>query len=294
MYRIYKLVFLILTVVFCCNNSAFAQKRASIGLSYDVGVSTYFFVYDININNDIIGNNFIRSDGIGLVFTYTDNLVGVQIGAKRIPKGWVERFKNGVSHTFKMDCIEVPIMTHMRFSRLRKSGLILNYGLFVSKAFDHKITLDSIMPDPTLDTLYINYENPVFNEFDYGIKAGIGYEIEFGKHNLQLQLMYTQGMRDLFEPDRVKLYRSLSQTITASVIYKFSFYKKMNEKDLRKLAALALQKKQKKDKKQKAKSDRKQKKADKKEAKKIRKQERKEKKEKKEKNQEKTKNSEEK
>ncbi len=239
-----RFIFITFIIILFCNNIIFAQKRASLGLSYDIGASTYFFVSDININNDVISNSIIRTNGLGFVFTYTDDLMGVQIGAKRIPKGWVENFKNGASRTFKIDFLEVPIMTHMRFSRKRKSGLILNYGLFLAKALNHTITADSI-PDYTVDTSYIDYENPVLRKFDYGIKGGIGYEIELGKHNLQLQIMYAQGMRDLFEPDRVRLYRSLSQSLTASVIYKFSFYRKTEDNSRWEAPNLRLQEKQK-------------------------------------------------
>lgn len=220
--------FLVVFILFFVNITIYSQKRASIGLSFDAGVSTYFFVYDININDDIIKNSFIQTYGGGLVFTYIDKLMGVQLGLKYIPKGWTETFKNGATSKFEVNYLEMPILTHMRFWRKRKTGLILNFGLFVAKAIDTKISIQDT-PNPKQDTLYINYDKPEYTNYEYGLKGGVGYEVEIGRSSLQFQVMFTQGMQDFFEPDRLKLYKSLSQTITASLIYKFSFYRKVTE-----------------------------------------------------------------
>ncbi len=215
-----------LVLVICCISTiANSQKRASVGVSLDAGLSTYYFVYDININNDLIDNDFIQTYGGGLVFTYTENLIGVQLGLKYIPKGWTENFKNGASSTFKITYLEMPILTHMRFWRKRKSGLILNYGLFLAKELSSKITVQD-SPNYNEDTLYINYDKPEYKGFEYGLKVGVGYEVELGRNCLQFQFMFAHGMQNLFEPDRMRLYKSLSQSITASLIYKFSFYRK--------------------------------------------------------------------
>lgn len=205
--------------------NTFAQKRATVGLKVGTGVSNYFFVTDINLNPDLIDANFIPINKAGLIFNYLDKNAGIQFGAQYTQKGWVENFANGASAKVVLDCLEFPLLTQIRFRRYKKSGWLLLFGVYGNYFIKAKETMNST-PDYTQDIEFIKYNELLYNTFEYGIKGGGGFELGLGKNSLQLEIIFTQGFYNLFDSDREGVYRSLSQDLSVSLIYKFTLLKK--------------------------------------------------------------------
>jgi len=223
----YSKVRILFLVLFCLlANGSFAQKRASLGLKFGSGFSGYYFVTDININPDPIKVGFIPVYSGGVVFNYLDKIVGIQIGTQYIQKGWIETFNNNATSEVVIDYLEVPILTHIRFGRTKKSGWVVNLGIYGAYVIQTNENHSELKPDLTQDTEYIKYYEMKYSAFDYGIKAGGGFEFGLGKNSLQFELMFTQGMQNFFEQDRVGIYKSLSQTLTFSAIYKFTLFRR--------------------------------------------------------------------
>ncbi len=217
------LLFTILLVAGLVN----AQKRASIGLSFGSGVSSYYFVTDININADYIDNDFVPVYEGGLIFNYLDKNAGIQIGVKYTQKGWIENFQNGASAKLMFDCIEVPLLTQIRFSRYKRSGWVLLFGTYGNYVIEESdSSFSEVKPDYTIDTEFVKYNELLYNTFEFGIKGGGGFEFGLGKNSLQLQILFTQGFVNLFDSEREGIYRSLSQSLMVSAVYKFTLFRR--------------------------------------------------------------------
>ena len=211
---------------FFITSTSFAQKRASIGLKGGYGFSGYYFVTDGNIYADFIDVDFVPAYNTGIVFNYLSKITGIQISMEYTQKGWIEKFKNGAASEVTIDYLEFPVLTQFRFGK-KKSGWVVNFGLYggyVIKSRQKSDPMELVIDQR--DTMFINYRELKYNTFEYGIKAGGGYELGLGKNSLQLELMFTQGMLNLFEANRLGVYRSLSQGLTFSAIYKFTLFRK--------------------------------------------------------------------
>jgi hypothetical protein len=225
MLEIIKRKLLLLLGIILATMAIKAQKRASLGLKIGGGVSSYYFVTDININPDFIDNDYMQVYEGGLVFNYLDKNMGLQIGAQYSQKGWVENFQNGASAKVMLDCIEFPLLTQFRSNRYKKSGWLLllgtygNYVIQTSKTFNGE-------PDYTMDSLFIKYNELEYNTFEFGLKGGAGFEFGLGENSLQLQVLFTQGFVNFFDSDRTGVYRSLSQNLSVSAIYKFTLFRR--------------------------------------------------------------------
>jgi len=219
-FRVLFIILFFLSTVF-----GFAQKRATLGIKGGYGFSSYFFVTDDNINTDRVTSDFMPVYNTGITFSYLDKIMGIRLGAQYAQKGWKETFNNGSSAEVIFDYWEFPLLTNVRFGKNKKSGWVLIlgvYGAFVIET--NEITSEPEL-DYSQDTRFIEYGELKYNNFEYGIKAGGGYELGIGKNSLQLEIMLTQGMANLFEADRLSLYRSLSQSLTINVIYNFTLFK---------------------------------------------------------------------
>ncbi len=215
----------IFSIIFLITGTLNAQKRASLGLNFGSGVSNYFFVTDININSDFIDNNFLPVYEGGLIFNYLDKNTGIQIGVNYTQKGWIENFKNGASAKVLIDCIEFPLLTQIRFRKHKKSGWVLLFGTYGNYTIKLNDTITGT-PDLALDTTWVRYNELIYNTFEFGFKGGGGFELGLGKNSLQLQVLFTQGFVNLFDSERVGVYRSLSQSLMLSAVYKFTLFRK--------------------------------------------------------------------
>lgn len=95
-------------------------------------------------------------------------------------------------------------------------------GMHVSYAFNAKTDSSGIINGTSL----VNYNALDYSKFDYGLDGGIGLELGKDKNVFLIQLMFSQGMRNVLERDPTAIYRSLNQSLFLSMIYKVSFSKK--------------------------------------------------------------------
>lgn len=225
MFEIIRIKLPLIVTIILVTLFANAQKRASLGLKIGGGVSSYYFVTDLNINPDYIDNGIMQVYEGGLIFNYLDRNMGLQIGVQYTQKGWIENFQNGASAQVLFDCIEFPLLTQFRSNRYKKSGWLLLLGTYGNYMMQASQTFKG-EPDATMDTLWVKYNDLEYNTFEFGIKGGAGFEFGLGKNSLQLQVLFTQGFVNLFDSDRVGLYRSLSQNLSVSAIYKFTLFRR--------------------------------------------------------------------
>ncbi|NJO89577.1 MAG: PorT family protein [Chloroflexia bacterium] len=162
----------------------------------------------------------------GLIFNYLDRNTGIQIGVNYTQKGWIENFQNGASAKLMLDCIEIPLLTQIRFSRYKKSGWVLLFGTYANYIIKTNEPFFGGEPDYTTDIEFVKYNELLYNTFEFGIKGGGGFEFGLGKNSLQLQVLFTQSFVNLFDSDREGIYRSLSQSLTVSAVYKFTLFRR--------------------------------------------------------------------
>lgn len=194
-----------------------AQEGASIGFKFGSGFSRYYFALDPGLNEPI-NQDFAPVYEAGLVFSHqSGKAAGLQIELQYAQKAWQEKFDDGSKSNVLIHFIELPVLTHMRLPfKSGKSALIINFGFYGAYAFKETVELIGEVSDSTL----INYHDFKYNKVDYGLRGGVGFEKKIGRGSVQIQAMYSQGLQDIIGRDRLKVYRSLNQSLFVSAMYK--------------------------------------------------------------------------
>ena len=223
-----NLAWLILT--FFCLSSLVeinAQQGFSIGIKAGTGFSQYYF-------QKYIEQDFVQVFQGGLVISHLDKKnLGLHFEIIQTQKAWQEKFSETFKKRVVVDYIELPILSVIKLGK-KKSGITINAGLHFSIPYkiDSLIIGDAMSADSSL----INYGQAAYKKFDYGLNGGLGYQLCFGRNIFELQLMYSQGLQNIFERNYLTIYRSLNQNLTLNLIYKVSLAKKKpnNRNDIEK------------------------------------------------------------
>ncbi len=211
-----------LSIIFFNQNFLFSQGNAAIGVKAGYGLSRYFFI--VATPNKPISQNFVPVYQAGVNFSQINaKNCGIQVELNYIQKAWEETLDESGIYKAAFDNIELPFLSHFRIGR-KKFAWIINLGMHISYAFNSKIDSSGVHSYNSI----INYQELDYNTFDYGVDGGFGFEIGKDKGIFQMQLMYSQGMRNIIDRDPTKVYRSLNQNVFLSLIYKIPLYRKQN------------------------------------------------------------------
>ncbi len=217
------ILILFITSNFSMPEFCFSQAGTSLGIKAGAGLSRYFFI--VAADQVPIYQNFVPVYQTGLIFNQLNKKnVGVQIELDYTQKAWEQTTGESGKYKVVIDNIEFPFLTHFRIGK-KKSAWIINAGLHFTHAFNARVDSSGITNGSIIEYAALKY-----SKFDYGLDGGLGYEI--GKDNgiFLIQIMYTQGMKNIIERDPNKVYRSLNQSVFMSCIYKIPLSKKIAKK----------------------------------------------------------------
>lgn len=119
----------------------------------------------------------------------TENHVGLQVEFNYSQRGWLEA--NDL-YSRQLDYIEMPFLTHIYFGKTNR--FIFNLGPKIAYLLDEKVVLNNAENSKAEQHI-----KPVYSKFDYGIAAGLGYNLKtknIGVYQLELRAYY--GLSDIF------------------------------------------------------------------------------------------------
>jgi hypothetical protein len=212
-----KNLFFILSGLVCTSINSYAQQGFSFGIKAGTGFSQYYFV-------NYVEQDFVQVYQGGLVVSHlNDKNLGLHFEILQSQKAWQEKFSETYKKRVIIDYLEFPVISVIKVGK--KSGLTINAGLHFS--FPLKIdSMETGEPSPADTSRLINYSGIDVSGFDYGLNGGLGYQFCFGRNIIELQVMYSQGLQNIFERNYLSLYRSLNQNLYVNLIYKISLAKK--------------------------------------------------------------------
>jgi len=213
-------ILLLFISIFALQQRCYSQASSSLGVKAGAGVSRFFLL--VAADQEDILQNFVPVFQAGLVFSQiNEKNLGIQIELNYVQKAWEEKLPETGKYNVLFENIELPVITHIRIGK-KKSAWFINLGLHLSYAFNAMIDSSGVFTRTSI----IDYNNLNYSNFDYGMDGGFGYAIGKEKGIFQIQLMYSQGMKNVLERDPEKVYRSLNQNLFLSCIYKIPLSKK--------------------------------------------------------------------
>lgn len=187
--RIKVLLFLCFGFFFFSTNHTKAQTilldppEIYLGVSGGATGSMMFF-------NPKVQQSYLLGYNGGLAFRYvTEKHFGLQLELNYSQRGWREA--NNL-YTRQLDYIEMPFLTHIYFGK--SSRFIFNLGPKFSYLLSEKV-----IENNTENSIQEQHIKPVQFKFDYGITAGLGYNLKTKKAGLyQLEVRTYYGLGDVF------------------------------------------------------------------------------------------------
>ena len=198
--RFIACVILLLGVV---TYSSAQEFKPQLTLGGRVGATASFMIFSPNV-----GQGAIFAPNAGVVFRYvSEKYFGRQAEVNYDQKGWSEPLNN---YSRRLNYLEIPFLTHITFGRKMCKGFV-NLGPNIAYMLSDKIYGNNLQgssqPQQTL---------PVKNHFDYGICAGLGFEVQTKKAGIyQIEARYNYGLGDIFSsasssPIRVSSNQNIS------------------------------------------------------------------------------------
>lgn len=150
----------------------------------------------------------------GLAFRYiTEKHMGLQIEVNYSERGWQENTGN---YSRKLTYIEFPLLTHIYIGNINR--FTLNLGPKVSYLLNESILINKV-ENPTEE----QHIKPVYFPFEYGITAGLGYNIHTKKAGVfELEVRAYYGLSDVFANLNSDYFRN-SNHLNASVTLAYFF-----------------------------------------------------------------------
>ena len=140
-----------------------------------------------------VNQSFNLGPNAGFVFRYiSQKYCGIQVELNYIQKGWGETLTNGHKYSRVLNYIEIPAMTHITFGQRMARGFI-NLGPNISYLLNDKTNGYRWQ-----ESGQIQLTEPIKNHFDFGICAGIGFELNSKAGIYQLEARYNYGLGNLF------------------------------------------------------------------------------------------------
>lgn len=182
-----------------------------------------------------IDQSMLRASTVAISFRYIEEKLFGLVGELAVTqRGWREDFGDNYRDMFHYDrtltYIELPVMAHIYFGS-RKVKCFFNAGPSVSYMVGDKIKADFDYRNPQdVEDFPYHYRHTeqlsmdISNKFDYGIQAGAGVEMFFGRQSVYLEGRYYYGLGSIFPSHK-------SDTFTASrgtsIIVSFGYYFKV-------------------------------------------------------------------
>lgn len=199
---------ILLFILFLSYSSTFSQtvffepSKKYIGATFGVGHSMVMFNPSVNQKIPFLGYNG------GISFRYiTEKHVGLQIELKYSERGW-----NDIENDYirKVSYVEIPFLTHIYIGDTHR--VIFNLGPKIGYKINDKVLQNN---NPNFD--YANYVKDIKFPFDYGLAAGLGYNLHTRSLGVfELEARGNYGLSDVFANSKSD-YFSTSNHLTIAV-----------------------------------------------------------------------------
>ncbi|MCD7972535.1 MAG: PorT family protein [Candidatus Azobacteroides sp.] len=162
---------------------------------------------------------------IGFKFRYiSEKNLGFLLEPSFSNYGWKENFAEYTDPTLeysrRISYFELPFLTHVYFGD--KKRIFINAGpvarILLSEKESMNFSLENELP-PTTNGRDA-YGNSIEHTFDYGISAGLGFELQTKKANFLLEGRYYFGLGDIFNNHKRDPY---SKSANQNIIITFSY-----------------------------------------------------------------------
>ena len=180
-----------------------------------------------------IKQSFVPGFTFGGAFRFAEERhVGLQAELNISQRGWQEKFDEGYDFSYarRLTYVEIPVMTHIFFGS-RTFKCIVNLGPEfgymiadnISSNFDYKNPA-SVPGFPLSNRSTDQMGMDVKNRFDYGITAGLGFELYLARrHSVFLEARYYFGLGNIYpsgRKDEFSASRGTSILVTAGYFFR--------------------------------------------------------------------------
>lgn len=147
----------------------------------------------------------------------TDKNLGLQAELNITQRGWEELFEEQPQYSYDrlLTYLEVPFMTHIQFN-----PFFINLGPQLAYLLGES-TQDGLNGDSP-NTNNEQHDLAVERKFDYGITAGLGYELRTGIGRFILEGRYYIALSNIYNSSKQDPFpKSANHTISAKLTYLF-------------------------------------------------------------------------
>lgn len=195
-------------------NEHYLGVRFGYNMHFIINDASYIDGPDYGINYGIVYKNFL------------ERVAGTYLGLNYVQKGGYGYFTSNenlepldsiVIFRHRLEYLEIPILMNLRLGK-KRSRINLYGGPSISYLIKQKILF--VGDDPQAS--YCKTETN--KNFEFAINGGAGYSFNFNKGMLELNVIYTHSLTNIFEPQTVNntLFNQ-TQMVTASLNYYYKF-----------------------------------------------------------------------
>jgi hypothetical protein len=167
----------------------------------------------------------------GIAIRYiSEEHIGVIAELNYSQQGWEQDFsKNdeykemGLEHFHRLNYLELPVLTHIYFGN--KTRFFFNIGpkigYLMSDSEKMNSKLEEFLAGGVPESFETNqYYRMAEHKIDYGLIAGLGFELRTGIGNFALEGRYSFGLGDIYKNSKADYFsRSANRVIYAKLTY---------------------------------------------------------------------------
>ena len=149
---------------------------------------------------------------MGVTWRYVEEkFFGVQAELHLTQRGWKDKLENypELYYDRTLNYIEIPVLSHIFFGNNRVKGFV-NLGPKIAYYIGGKTHTN--ITNQLDDTSYRtdHYYEEIKHKFDYGITAGGGIELRFGRQSFLVEGRYYFGLGDIFPNEKKDVFEASS------------------------------------------------------------------------------------
>ena len=187
---------LVLIVLFC---SFLSQAQEKDSVSYFLGLKggANFSTVDFSSFGPDPSTEIKAGFQSGIIFKRIGRPhLGIQIELNYIRKGWETILSEENSSVYEVYYLEMPLMSHAYIGQ-GKGKVFINLGMYVNTWLNGTVT--NITANERIST-ELDFDEEVYNQYDYGIVGGVGLSRDFNFGTLQLEGRYQFGLGNVYKP----------------------------------------------------------------------------------------------
>lgn len=210
---------------------SYSQNKSSSEWNFGISLGSTFSSMSIVPNNSTLSfkTSSIQQFAGGLSVRYiNEKNVGLIGEINYMQMGWKTKFADETlaanKHQHTLDYLTIPIFTHIYFGD--KARVFFNLGpqigILLSEKEKSNADFDKWLAEKPDQDVYSTdlYWQKAQQKIDYGLTAGMGFELRTGIGNFALEGRYYMGFGDIYKNKKQDPYsRSANRVILAKLTY---------------------------------------------------------------------------